>query len=161
MLRYMLYECDQPLVPLKKELKMLKDYMLLEEIRYNDHLDLNVEFPDDIDDLYIAPLLLLPFIENRFKHGASQVLEQPWISLHISLRGSEIEMKLVNAKAENKDQISTGIGITNVRKRLELLYPRRHTLNISQTQDVYIVSLKLALERIATSKEIKNILVEA
>ncbi len=75
--------------------------------------------------------------------------------------GSEIEMKLVNGKAENKDQISTGIGITNVRKRLELLYPRRHTLNISQTQDVYIVSLKLALERIATSKEIKNILVEA
>ena len=157
MLRYMLYECNQPLVPLSKELKMLKDYITLEEIRYNEELDINVELPRNTDDLYIAPLLLVPFIENCFKHGTSQMIEQPWISLHISLNDTQMEMKLVNGKAEGYiKKESSGIGIANARKRLELLYPDRHVLKINHEEDVFVVSLKLKLDRIVSAQPVAS-----
>jgi len=83
MLRYILYECNQPLVPLSKELKMLEDYITLESIRYDNKLEVNIELPETVDRIYIAPLLLLPFVENCFKHGTNYMLEHPWISLSI------------------------------------------------------------------------------
>ena len=147
LLRYMLYECNQATVPLWKELKMLRDYIALEQIRYNNQLDLSIEIPDDDGDLLIAPLLLLPLVENSFKHGTSQVLDHPWISLIISLNGSELKMKLVNGKSEYSDKTSSGIGINNVRTRLELIYPGRHELRISNTEDAFIVTLNVELEK--------------
>jgi sensor histidine kinase YesM len=146
LLRYILYECNQPLVPLKKEFKMLKDYILLEQLRYNNQLDLSVNIPEDDESLVIAPLLLLPFVENSFKHGTSQVLEHPWVSLTISLQNSELNMKLVNGKAIEKRKNLHGIGINNVRQRLNLLYPGKHYLKISETEDAFIVSLTMQLE---------------
>lgn len=148
MLRYILYECNQPLVPLEKELKMLRDYILLEQIRYGNKLDLNIDLPDDTHGLQIAPLLLLPFVENCFKHGASHILEQPWISLHITLEDDWMKMKLLNAKPPGGHAASAhGIGINNVVKRLELLYPQKHHLSIANEDDVFIVNLKLQLDR--------------
>lgn len=147
LLRYMLYECNQPVVPLHKELKMLRDYILLEQIRYNNQLDLSIQIPDEDADLLIAPLLLLPLVENSFKHGTSQMLEHPWISLIVSLNGSELKMKLVNGKSEHSNKSSSGIGINNVRTRLELLYPGRHELRISKTEDAFIVTLNVELEK--------------
>ena len=151
MLRYMIYECKDPLVPLSKEIKMLKDYITLEKIRYGNALDVNIEVPDNTDDLYIAPLLLLPFVENSFKHGASQMLDQPWLSLTITLSESSMYMKLINGKAENYEAPAgaSGIGIENVKRRLELLYPDKHSLNIVNHEEVFIVNLKLQLERIS------------
>jgi sensor histidine kinase YesM len=146
LLRYMLYECNQQLVPLKKEFKMLKDYILLEQLRYNHQLDLSVSIPEDDENLLIAPLLLLPFVENCFKHGTSQVLEHPWVSLTISLQNSELKMKLVNGTAIERKKSLYGIGIKNVRQRLELLYPEKHQLKISETEDAFIVSLTIQLE---------------
>ena len=148
MLRYMLYECNQSLVPLTKELAMLKDYMLLEKVRYDERLDLNTEFPDTAGDLFIAPLLLLPFIENAFKHGTSQSLEQPWISLAVTVENSRLHLKLLNGKNNDVSKArSSGIGITNVKKRLELLYPGRHELKISDDEYVFVVDLWIELER--------------
>lgn len=148
LLRYMLYECNQPLVPLGKELKMLRDYILLEQIRYGNQLDLNIDLPDHTNDLQIAPLLLLPFVENCFKHGASHMLEQPWISLHISLDGEWMKMKLLNGKPPHAALASSsGIGIHNVIKRLGLLYPGKHQLSIAEDEEVFIVNLKLQLEK--------------
>jgi LytS/YehU family sensor histidine kinase len=151
MLRYMIYECKDPLVPLSKEIKMLKDYITLEKIRYGNALDVNIEVPDNTDDLYIAPLLLLPFVENSFKHGASQMLDQPWLSLTITLTESSMYMKLINGKAENYEAQAgaSGIGIENVKRRLELLYPDKHSLKIVNHEEVFIVNLKLQLERIS------------
>ena len=147
LLRYMLYECNQPLVPLGKELKMLRDYILLEQIRYGNQLDLNIDLPENTYDLQIAPLLLLPLVENSFKHGASHMLEQPWVSLHISLEGEWMKMKLLNGKLPNTAAASSsGIGINNVIKRLGLLYPGKHQLSIANDDEVYIVNLKLQLE---------------
>ena len=156
MLRYMLYECNQSLVPLSKELKMLQDYIMLEQVRYDDGLDIAAEFPEDADEFYIAPLLLLPFVENCFKHGTSQVLEQPWISLRIGITGRRFDMKLVNGKTDKAPQKkAAGIGISNARKRLEMLYPGRHELRISNDADVFVVDLQLELERKQVVKEIK------
>jgi LytS/YehU family sensor histidine kinase len=148
MLRYMLYECNQPLVPLSKELKMLNDYIVLEKIRYGNALDVNLDLPGDSDDFLIAPLLLLPFVENSFKHGASQMLDQPWLSLSITINDNTMHMKLVNAKAENykSPSNSSGIGIKNARQRLELIYPGKHILKITDADEVFIVDLKLQVE---------------
>ena len=150
MLRYMLYQCNQPLVPLAKELKMLNDYIVLEKIRYGNTLDVNLDLPADGDRFLIAPLLLLPFVENSFKHGASQMLDQPWLSLAISIKDNTMQMKLVNAKAENYKSPpgNSGIGIKNVQRRLELLYPGKHALKITNADEVFIVDLKLQVETV-------------
>lgn len=148
MLRYMIYEGDQKLVPLSKELKMLQDYIGLQQIRYED-LEVHADLPANTDNLNIAPLLLLPLIENCFKHGASNMLEHPWVSLHITIEGKEFTMKLVNGKAENyvNPNRESGIGISNVKKRLELLYPEKHSFKTIDSEDVFIVDLKLELDK--------------
>jgi len=150
MMRYMLYECNQPLVSLDKELKMLQDYSVLEKIRYDNRLDLHIELPENVQDLYIAPLLLLPFVENCFKHGASNMLDQPWISLHVSVEDDTFKMNLVNGKPPDtgiKPSEKQGIGIVNVRKRLSLLYPGKHDLLVTSEEEVFIVNLTVQLER--------------
>jgi len=149
LLRYMLYEGNQPLVPFDKELKMIKDYFVLEQVRYGNKLDVSLDLPDDAEGLYIAPLLLLPFVENCFKHGTSHVLDQPWISLRITVEEGMMKMKLLNGKADGiaAPAPTGGIGITNVMRRLELLYPQKHQLNIKDDKDVFIVNLQLQLER--------------
>jgi LytS/YehU family sensor histidine kinase len=150
MLRYMLYECNQQLVSLDKELKMLKDYSVLEQIRYDNRLDLHIDLPDDVADLYIAPLLLLPFVENCFKHGVSNMLDQPWMSLRVSVDKESMKMDLVNGKPANQPvntSDKSGIGIVNVRKRLDLLYSDKYQLQITSEEEVFIVNLTVELER--------------
>lgn len=151
-LRYMLYECQKPLVPLEKELRMLKQYMLLEQARYGDRLDLSVQLPDtNITRLQIAPLLLLPFIENCFKHGAAGMIDQPWISLDMQVINNELRMKLMNGKPATGPAHSPGIGLENATKRLELLYPGKHSLVINNEEEVFIVNLKLELDATGTA----------
>ncbi len=150
MLRYMLYECNQPLVPLSKEIKMLKDYCSLEQVRYDKHLDLQVNIVGDKGELLIAPLLLLPFVENCFKHGASNLLEDAWISLVINIEGQQMKMKLINSKpVEEKihTEIKAGLGIANVQTRLMLLYEGRHELQITNETNLFIVNLALQLDK--------------
>ncbi|MBO9660129.1 MAG: hypothetical protein J7527_15020, partial [Chitinophagaceae bacterium] len=145
---FILYECNQPLVPLSKELKMIRDYVELEKVRYGNELDLHVDIPEESNNLLVAPLLVLPLIENSFKHGTSHVLEQPWINLQITLKGNMMLMKLMNGKSrESKTgESASGIGVKNVEKRLELLYPNKHDLVITNEEDVFIVKLKVELE---------------
>jgi sensor histidine kinase YesM len=149
LLRFILYECNQSLVPLSKELKMIRDYINLEKIRYGNKLELHMDLPDHTHDLHIAPLLLLPLVENSFKHGTSNMLEQPWVNLQVVLHDKQMHMKLMNGKTNNTrpQQGNAGIGILNVQKRLNLLYPGRHELTITNDEEVYIVSLKIELEQ--------------
>lgn len=149
MLRYMLYECNQPLVPLAKELQMIEDYINLEKIRYGNKLELHLDLPEQTDGLYIAPLLLLPLIENCFKHGTSNMLEQPWINLQINIRKNHMQMKLINGKVNdiNSNRSHHGIGIQNVQKRLSLLYPGKHELTITNEEEIFIVHMKIELEK--------------
>ena len=144
-LRYMLYECNKPLVPLAKELKMTEEYIDLERIRYGNALEMDINLPGDTDGLHVAPLMLLPFIENCFKHGISNILDQPWLSLHVTIEDRTMTMKLLNSKPARPSHRTPGIGIDNVRKRLALLYPGKHELVINEEEEVFIVILKLEL----------------
>jgi sensor histidine kinase YesM len=154
MLRFMLYECNQPQVPLSKELKLIQDYISLEQIRYDDHLDVHTDLPTNTENLVIAPLLLLPLVENCFKHGTSHMLEQPWLSLQVTLENGRMYVKLMNGKADGSPTTNyRGIGILNVRKRLSLIYPGKHELTITDEQDVFIVNLWLQLDSMPLTKK--------
>ena len=147
MLRYILYEGQKPLVPLKQELAMIKQYINLETIRYGNKLDVHMLTPDRVDNIFIAPLLLLPFVENCFKHGTSNVLQNPWINLTIELKDATLVMKLMNGKAAMNMNVSgkPGIGIRNVRQRLELLYKDKYDLQIREDEEVFVVDLRVKL----------------
>lgn len=150
LLRYVLYEGRKPLVPLDKELQMILEYINLEKIRYGNKLDLHYLVTDSTKDVYIAPLLLLPFVENCFKHGTSNVLQNPWINLTIELKGTTLVMKLMNGKSkvEEAPKGKSGIGISNVRQRLELLYKNKHELQIREEEEVFVVDLQIKLVHI-------------
>ncbi|WP_245586391.1 sensor histidine kinase [Olivibacter sitiensis] len=143
-LRYILYDCNKPLVPLDRELKMIGDYLNLETKRYDYGLEMAVQLPKSTNYL-IAPLMLLPFVENAFKHGASQMTEKPWLSLTVTVTDNQLSMKLINGKPADTNHITPGISIANVRKRLELLYPDQHELLIDEEDEMYIVNLKVTL----------------
>jgi LytS/YehU family sensor histidine kinase len=158
MLRYMLYECNLSSVPLSKELQMIRDYVGLEKIRYGNRIDVQMDIPPDPGNLVIAPLLLLPFVENCFKHGASHMLDQAWVSLQVTIEDRLMKMKLVNGKVAGYQPANSshGIGIVNVQKRLELLYPGKYSLDVQEEEEIYIVNLKLTLERGRIVKEGKT-----
>ena len=148
MLSYMIHECEEKLVPLEKELKLIEDYMGLEKVRYGKRLDMQVEIHGDFENRFIAPLLMIPFIENSFKHGTSQMLQHPWIKLEITTVDNQLFLKLSNSKpalvhATNQNM---GIGLLNVKKRLQLLYAGKHQLDISSTEDMFTVNMQILLE---------------
>jgi LytS/YehU family sensor histidine kinase len=149
-LRYVLDEGKRELVPLENELQMLMDYINLEKTRYDDKLDLHVSLPSKTGDIHIAPLLLLPFVENSFKHGASKMIHNPWINLKIELEGTSLFMKLMNGKRHYQDlqhNGRTGTGINNVATRLGLLYKEKYDLQVNEDEEVFIVNLSLDLVR--------------
>ena len=147
LLSYMLYECDKPLVPLEKEIEMMKEYMQLEKIRYNDEPEIQVSIKGDLGGKSIAPFLFLPFIENSFNH-CRQMTEQFWINMDIRMEGDNFSMKLTNGISENlADQslLNTTNGLANVQKRLSLLYPGIHELKMTIEQEMFIVLLNIRL----------------
>lgn len=148
MIDYMRTDGEDALVLLVNEIRLLKDYVGLEKVRYGDRLDLKVEINIADNHKMIAPLLMIPFVENCFKHGASMMRGKQWISLSIMLRGNELGFLLRNSKPRNAAAPVNrkNIGLTNVRKRLQLLYPGKHLLQINTSPDVYEVHLLLVLE---------------
>jgi LytS/YehU family sensor histidine kinase len=153
-LRYVLDEGKHELVPLENELQMLKSYIHLEKIRYDDQLDLHLSLPSKTEDVYITPLLLLPFVENCFKQDSGQMLKNPWINLKIELTDTLLFIKLMNGK-ETGSELNSDLedtGIENVKKRLELLYKDRHDLQIDEDDEVFVVNLTMHLVRINQSE---------
>jgi LytS/YehU family sensor histidine kinase len=146
LLSYMLYECDRSTVPLEKEIAMMKEYMQLEKIKYNDEPEIQVNIKGELNGKRIAPFLLLPFIENSFNHY-SQMTEQFWINMDIRMEGESFSMKLTNGISESlaeQSLLSTN-GLTNVQKRLSLLYPGIHELRMTTEQEMFIVFLNIRL----------------
>jgi LytS/YehU family sensor histidine kinase len=146
----MLYGCKQSLVPLEKEMKMIEDYLSLEKIRYGDRLNIEVEVQPYNDHQLISPLLLIPFVENSFKHGTSKMLAHPYVKLDSRVQDNTFYFKLTNSKPSEVDEISgnsdRGLGLKNVRRRLALLYPHKHELYIMDDPTSYSVWLKINLE---------------
>jgi len=145
---YMVAECNHAYVPLKNELNMIANYVELEKIRYGNRLSMQVELMNPDGNHLIAPLLMIPFVENSFKHGVSQMLDHPRISLKIYVEGNMLHFYLNNSKppaAENQD-LRKGIGLENVRKRLDLLYPDKHKLLIQTTEDTFTVQMEILMK---------------
>ncbi|UKJ06166.1 sensor histidine kinase [Solitalea lacus] len=149
LMHYIITECNHPKVQLTKEIEMIESYIELEKIRYGKRLDLDISIIGNLEHKSIAPLLLLPFIENSFKHGASTQLENSWIKVELLISERNLTMKLINSKPLDSDQHVTkngGIGLVNVQKRLQLLYPNQHTLRINSDREVFSIYLEVALE---------------
>lgn len=147
-IKYMTYDCEAELVPLKKEIEMINDYIGLEKVRYGQRLDLKLSITGDSENKLISPLLLIPFVENSFKHGSSKMLEYAWIDIHLNIMDDFLDFSISNSKPQNiKPNGLNGLGLTNVRKRLQLLYPGQHLLEIRSDEHSHEVKLKLPLHR--------------
>ena len=147
-LRFMLYECTQPRIPLGNELKVIRDYIELEKLRYNKRL--SISFQESIDEPHrpVAPLLLLPFVENAFKHGSSETRFDTYINIDLRLQAGQLGLTVANSK--DSDPVappSNGIGLQNVRRQLELLYPGQHQLAIQNEAQRFTVQLNIDLNR--------------
>jgi len=146
MLDYLLYSSKQETVSLQREIDFLKDYLALERLRYGDRLQVQLHFPENIPDLSIAPLLFLPFVENAFKHGGKnrEGRFQIEASLEVKKR-RKLVFTLKNTvnpgSAAAKKQ--GGIGLKNIRQRLDHLYPNRHSLYIEEKPDCFRMEMVL------------------
>jgi LytS/YehU family sensor histidine kinase len=141
----MLYDCKAEEVLLEKEIEVMKNYIDLEKERYGNNIDISLNIEGDVKDKFIAPLLLLPFLENAFKHGTSDQLEKPWLSVDIAVKDFTMRCKIANSKNEFAPVSEGGIGIQNVKKRLRFLYPDRHELKIADEGVFFVVSLLVKL----------------
>jgi len=149
MLRHQLYECNDPRISLSKEVSYLMNFIALEKLRQGNRLKVDVEVPGVyLDHLAIAPFILMTFVENAFKHVSNDRAAGNWIRICIELQGLQLNLKVANSKSTHADNGSgsdKGIGLNNVRRRLDLVYPANHQLNIVENSDQFEVCLDLAL----------------
>ncbi len=148
LLRYMLYEGAKSEVPLAKEIKYLQDFVALQQLQIDDRGLVSFEVKGTIDNQVIAPLILVVFIENCFKHSTSSQTEGIRIKIHLEISGGKLSLYCSNTYSleQNNDNIDSGIGLKNVQARLQLLYPQRHALVIKNQHQLYEVNLDLNLK---------------
>lgn len=147
LMQYMLYDANDETVLLRTEIEYLKSYIDLQQQRFGDKIKLNLVL-DVADDFYdIEPMLLIPFVENAFKHGIG-LIQDPFINISIKEEKGRLNFEVINKYTsvhEIKDKQS-GIGLNNVKRRLKLLYPDKHVLVLEKVKDEYVVNLKLELK---------------
>jgi len=144
-LRYMLYEAKYEFVPLKKEIQMLRDYTGIERMRLSSGQALSFHCDDRISAYQIAPLLLIPFVENAVKHGTNSMAEDAFIAIDIKMTGDTLRFSCKNNYKPLPAHKDSGLGLENVRKRLQLLYPAKHILDIKQQNNIFEVLLSIQL----------------
>lgn len=145
LMRYMLYESNDKQVPLEKEVEYLKNYVDLQKIRFEEDVDIRLNIQGAPGPQLIEPMLMIPFVENAFKHGVG-IVTNPIIDIQLSISEKSLSFAVKNKvsgeASEDKDSAS-GIGLRNVQRRLELLYPGRHELKISKDGEWFSVSMTL------------------
>ncbi len=150
LLRFMIYESKAAFIPLTDEIQLLNNYIELEKLRYGKELNFSFSISGKTGEKWIRPLLLIPLLENSFKHGMSQQLNEKWISLDIRINENRLIFLLANSK-NSELQIQknypkeSGIGLENVRRRLELLYPMEYSFEINNEDNQFRVILDLPL----------------
>ncbi len=148
LLNYIIYECQDEVVPLEKELDFLSNYIDLEQIRIDESVKVNLKINIPDPSIHIAPLLFVPLIENAFKHGVNVSAKSPYIKVDLSVDDKHtLHFSCQNLKDNfhEEEQHSGGIGLENVRKRLELIYPGKHEMIIEDNDDSYSVTVNLEL----------------
>ncbi|MBV6442399.1 MAG: histidine kinase [Haliscomenobacteraceae bacterium CHB4] len=145
-LRFMLYEAGGAYIAIEKELKIIGDYIALEQLRYDDSLRVNFNY--DVEDMRQAlpPLLLIPLVENAFKHGAAETRRQPFVDIHLSVRERHLAFFVKNSTEEpaGEERVKENIGLSNLRRQLELLYTD-YQLSVHQSDHQFTATLKINL----------------
>ncbi len=150
MMRYMLYECNEKMVPLEKEINYVQSYIELEQLRKGDQTRITFNTQCQLNGQQIAPLLLIPFFENAFKHGINSQIDSGWVNIDLHVSGNYLDLQIANShypkiNGKKSDSEHRGIGLKNVKRRLLLLYPDQHELTIQETEDTYSINLKIEL----------------
>jgi hypothetical protein len=143
-MRYVMSDATQDLVPLQKELDYTSDYIELEKLRLTGNVKLVYSVNGDVNGKLIAPMMFIPLVENVFKHGVS-TSGDPSISIIFKISGDSVKLSTVNTIARKESPGRKGMGLENVRRRLDLLYPGRYQLNIEQTPEEYSLDLTIRL----------------
>jgi sensor histidine kinase YesM len=143
-MRYMLYECNDNKVDLARELQYLQNYIDLQKIRFSNKAFIDFKITGKVENQQIVPLMLIAFIENGFKHGVANMPRSP-IRLMIDVDDTHLHFYIQNKKHNNNRDASGGIGLNNVKRRLDLLYPGKYNLDIRDETDTYTVELSLIL----------------
>jgi two-component system LytT family sensor kinase len=148
LLDYILYECNAPFIPVSKELTLIKQYTDMEQLRFGDRLNVTFTGGPIPDGALVAPLLMLPFVENAFKHGAiDPATDKVQVKIDLYIEKGVLHFQVENStpsgqKKQAKEK-TRGLGLRNVEKRLELLYPGRYTLRVLESNGVYLIVLSL------------------
>lgn len=147
MLRYQLYEMNGERISIEKEINYLKDYIDLQRLRKDEYYKVTVTITDTVKGFFIEPLLLIPFVENAFKHISHYKQQTNFVQLDMYCKNGEFNFLIENSKeaGENLTEKHGGIGLKNVQKRLELLYPQKHHLHIQNNEEIYKVDLKIKI----------------
>lgn len=157
LLSYMLYDSKLNIIPIEKEIEYINHFIKLQKMRYSNRLDISLNEYSNLSGINIPPLLILPFVENAFKHGVGNQLDKCWISIDFSANEKEVTIKVENNIIEENfaaiPNENSGIGIENVRSRLNILYPNLYSLKIIQSKNTYLVVLRLPL---ILKQQVKN-----
>lgn len=147
MLRYQLYEANGDKIPVEKEISYLKDYVDLQKLRKDENYTVTFNCKPEVKGFFIEPLLLIPFVENAFKHISHKTNKVNFVNVDISNNNGYFHFVVENSK--DNSNVTTekhgGIGLQNVKRRLELLYPGKHVLDIQNTTETYKVDFKLKI----------------
>ena len=144
MMRFVLYEGNKQVVPLDREIAFLQNYIQLMKLRYTDKVKITVDVPKSLPNKEVPPLMFITFVENAFKHGVSY-RQASFIDIAISIGEDKLVFDCRNSRIPKEDDKHGGVGLANVKKRLELIYGNRYTLDIKDEQDTYTVKLSLPL----------------
>ena len=151
LLHSMLYECAGDKIALEKEVQLIHSYLNLEKLRYGDKVDIFFKVRGDTDNFQISPLLLVPLVENSFKHGVSESIDTCWVNLDLEVTNDELIFHVKNSKVQNiNGKVSTekhGIGLDNLSKRLSLEYRDGSELTTQENEESFEVRLKLSHEK--------------
>lgn len=144
MMRYMIYESNQEKVPVEKEIEYIKNYIELEKMRLEDDFIVQFEISGDYQRVRIAPFIFITFLENAFKHGVTSG-ENGKISLNLSFEGNQCFYEVTNAIINSTETEQKGIGLLNVQRRLNLIYPEKHTLSVEEKESIFTARLTIEL----------------
>ena len=147
MMRYMLYDSNVRTVPLENEINYMKNYLELEEIRHAKNFKINFEVNGRPEGHQIAPLLFIPFLENSFKHGIDHELNSGYVEINLNIEDNGLTLMVKNSKPTaiinpGKKKVG-GIGLVNVRRRLNILYPSKYSLDVKDDKDEFVVHMEL------------------
>lgn len=143
MMRYSIYDGEKDTVLLSEEITYLENYIELHKMRYHKVIDIQFNIETNANDYKIMPLLFIILLENAFKHGVENLRENAFVHINLVAHNNEVNFEIENNFDEAEDDPETGIGLHNLKRRLELVYPKNHTLTISKTDTIYKAKLNI------------------